>query len=84
LCHISERKVKKKSKSGKERRKSKRREERTGSREVDFTKDVGHASLVSHEGSQMGLLLSIVTRESSDAATDGGGSLAREKPERSF
>jgi hypothetical protein len=51
---------------------------------VDFTKDVGHASLVSHEGSQMGLLLSIVTRESSDAATDGGGSLAREKPERSF
>jgi hypothetical protein len=54
-----------------------------GSREVDFTKDVGHASLVSHEGSQMGLLLSIVTRESSDAATDGGGSLAREKPERS-
>lgn len=52
-----------------------------GSRVVDLTHDVGHTSLVTHEGSQVWLLGSIILREGSDATAMVLGSLLRKEPE---
>mmetsp|Transcript_24642 Transcript_24642/g.27318 ORF Transcript_24642/g.27318 Transcript_24642/m.27318 type:complete len:373 (-) Transcript_24642:27-1145(-) len=48
---------------------------------VHLAEDVGHASLVAHEGGQVAGLLLIIRRERTDAATLAGGALARQEPE---
>jgi hypothetical protein len=48
---------------------------------IKFSDNVGHASLISHEGSQVGLLGDIVLREGFDFASEVASSLAGGKAE---
>lgn len=54
----------------------------TGAGTLDLTHNVGAASLVAHEGSEVGGLLGIVTRELSDASTMTSATLAGQETQR--
>lgn len=54
-----------------------------GARLLDLAHDVGHAGLVPHEGSEVGLLRGIITRERLALATTTAASLLGQKAQRS-
>ena len=49
---------------------------------VDLTENVGHTSLVTHEGGEVAWLLLVIARESTNASADGLRALAGKKSQR--
>ena len=51
---------------------------------MDFTKNVSHTGLVTHEGSEVARLLFVITREGADTSTDGLRALPGKESQRTM